>query len=292
MTIRPLPAARPRTAPEVAFVLPSGGSSGAVQVGILLALLEAGIQPDLLVGSSVGALNAAYMATDPRPERASELATIWQGLCREDVFGRNRWYTVSRLALRYDHIYSPAPLRSLIARFCPIDYLQDARVAVQVVTTDLELGVARWWSNGPAAEILYAAACLPGLFPPAVLDGHRHVDGGVLEPVPVIRALDMDATRIYVLGEPAGPEAKGTRPLTALDVLIRSFDISRYARLPELAALARPGQRVIPVPGASTTGIAITDFAHTGRLIDESYAASQLFLAAREGRRGRRAVGE
>ncbi|MBV9661774.1 MAG: patatin-like phospholipase family protein [Acidimicrobiales bacterium] len=272
---------RSRPAPDIAFVLPSGGSGGAVQVGILLAALEAGIRPDLLVGSSVGALNAAYLATDPSVERVAGLAEIWQGLGRGDVFGSNHWYTVRRLAMRHDHIFSPAPLRSLIARFCPLERLEDARVPVQVVTTDLDHGVARWWSRGAASEVLYAAACLPGLFPPAHLDGHRHVDGGVLEPVPVGRALDLDAATVYVLGEQAGPEAESSRPRTALDVLIRSFDISRYARLPEPGAMGRPGQRVVTLPGAATTGIAITDFTHTARLITESYEASRRFLAGR-----------
>ena len=266
---------------ETAFVFPSGGSTGAAQVGIVASLLEAGIVPDLVVGSSVGALNAAFIAADPSPRRAEELAYIWQRLNREDVFGRNRYYTLSRLVLRHDHIYTPAPLRALISRFCPIDRLEDAPIAIQVVTTDLDHGVAKWWGSGPADDILYASACLPGLFPPAVLQEHRHVDGGVLEPVPVIRALDLDASTVYVLGEPSGPEARTSRP-NALEVLIRSFDISRYARLPELEALGRPGQRVIAVPGARTGHIPITNFDQTRRLIAESRAISREFLARRD----------
>ena len=211
---------------ETAFVLPSGGSTGAAQVGILRSLLEFGIVPDLLIGSSVGALNAAYLATSPSVERVKELARIWEGLNREDVFGRNRYYTLTRLVMRRDHIYTPEPLRGLIRRFCDLARIEDAAVDLQVVTTDLDNGLAKWWGAGPAEEIVYASACLPGLFPPAMLDGHRHVDGGVLEPVPVNRAVDLDATNVYVIGEPSGPEPRNTRP-NALEVLIRSFDISR-----------------------------------------------------------------
>lgn len=265
---------------ETAFVFPSGGSTGAAQVGILASLIEAGIVPDLVVGSSVGALNAAFLAAAPTPDRVGELADIWQGLSRRDVFGRNRYYTLSRLVMRHDHIYTPAPLRSLIARFCPLERLEDGAIAIQVVTTDLDFGVSRWWGRGSAAEILYASACLPGLFPPAVLDGHRHVDGGVLEPVPIGRAIDLDASAVYVLGEPSGPERQTTRP-NALEVLIRSFDISRYARLPEPAALARPGQRVIAVPGAPTSHIPITNFDQTRGLIAESRSISRRFLESR-----------
>lgn len=270
-------------APEVAFVLPGGGSTGAAQVGMLQALLDAGTVPDLLVGVSVGALNAAFMAADPTPARAGELAAIWRRLSRQDVFGRNPYYTVSRLLLRHDHIYTPAPLRSLIRRFCPVDRLEDAGVPLQVVTTDIDNGVAKWWETGPAAEILYASACLPGLFPPAMLAGHRHVDGGVLEPVPILRALDLDATTVYVLGVPSGQDRPQPSRPSALEVLVRSFDISRYARLPEPESLARAGQRVIPVPGADASGVAITDFTETDRLIDESYEVSRSFLASGAG---------
>ena len=268
-----------RPAPGVAFVLPSGGSTGAAQVGMMRALLEAGIVPDAIVGSSVGALNAAFMALDPSPRRALELAAIWQRLCRHHVFGRSGYYTLSRLVTRQDHIYTPAPLRSLIDRFCPLRRLEEAPVAVHAVTTDLDNGIAKWWDTGPAADILYAGACLPGLFPPAVLDGHRHVDGGVLEPVPVGRALDIDAETIYVLGEPAGPQRRPAGRLNALEVLIRSFDISRYARLPEPVAMGRPGQRVVTVPGADCSSVPITDFSQTRRLIDESYRTARHALA-------------
>jgi NTE family protein len=288
---RSLPPARPtrpprgprRTrSPEIAFVFPSGGSSGAAQVGIVRSLLEAGIQPDVVVGSSVGALNAAFFAMDPTMAQVDRLATIWRGLTRENVFGRNRYGTITHVLLRHDHIYTPVALRALIARFCALTELADTKVPVHVATTDLDNGVARWWEAGPAIDILYASACLPGLFPPAMLGGHRHVDGGVLEPAPVQRAVDLDASTVYVLGEIVGPEDERPRRLTALDVLIRSFAISRYARLPDPTALARAGQRVITVPGADTTGIEITDFSHTSRIIDESRVRSRRFLMAGE----------
>lgn len=279
---RPPPGPRRSRSPETAFVFPSGGSSGAAQVGILRSLVEAGIQPDVVVGSSVGALNAAFFAMDPTIAQVDRLATIWRGLTREDVFGRNRYGTITRVLLRHDHIYTPSALRALIARFCALTELAETKIPVHVVTTDLDNGVARWWEAGPAIDILYASACLPGLFPPAMLGGHRHVDGGVLEPAPVQRAVDLDASTVYVLGEIVGPEDERPRRLTALDVLIRSFAISRYARLPEPSALARAGQRVITVPGADATDVEITDFSHTSRIIDESRVRSRRFLLGGE----------
>jgi len=269
------------TRPTAAFVFPAGGSSGAAQVGSARALLEAGIVPDALVGVSVGALNAAFLAMDPSVAQVRRLAEIWASVTRSDVYGDRPYRTLTKVVMRRDHIYTDAPLRSLIARFCPIDDLADTAVPAHVVTTDLDLGIARWWSSGPAAAVLYASACLPGLFPPEFLDGRRHVDGGVLEPVPVQRAVDLDAATVYVLGDVAAPhEEQPPGRLTALRVLLRSFAISRYARLPQPERLARPGQRVIVVPGADTQGIDIRDFTHTRRLIDGSYHITNAFLHA------------
>jgi NTE family protein len=264
--------------PEVAFVFPAGGSRGAAQVGILRGLLDAGIYPDVVVGSSVGALNATFFAMDPSFRGAARLATLWEGLTREDVFGRNRYQLLARLLRGADHIYTPIALRALIGRFCPLEDLGDTLIPVHVVTTDLDRCVARWWERGPAAEVLYASACIPGLFPPAVLDGTRHVDGGVLEPAPIPRAVSLGATTIYVLGDISGPADEDPGRLKALDVLIRSFAISRYTPLPEPSSLAQPGQRVLVVPGADTTNIKFTDFSQSGRLMAESRERTRRFL--------------
>jgi NTE family protein len=266
------------SAPEVAFVLPAGGSTGAVQVGILRAVAERGIVPDLVVGCSVGALNATFFALDPGVDQARMLARVWDMLSRRDVFGAGRARTLARIVARRDHIYDPGPLRSLIRSLVPVADLSDASIPVHVVTTDLDLGLARWWTSGPVHELLYASACLPGLFPPLIIDGRRHVDGGVLEPVPVQRAVDTDARVVYVLGESSCQGEEVPPRMAALDVLLRSFGISRYARLPDPTRLARVGQRVVVVPGAPTAGIDITDFTHTRRLISDSVSQAHRFL--------------
>ncbi len=211
-------------------------------------------------------------------------------LSRRDVFGAGRARTLARIVRRCDHIYDPGPLRSLIRTLCPLADLADAPIPVHVVTTDLDLGLARWWTRGPAHELLYASACLPGLFPPVVIDGRRHVDGGVLEPVPVQRAVDTDASVVYLLGQNFGPGEDDPPRMAALHVLLRSFGVSRYARLPDPTSLARMGQRVVVVPGAPTVGIDITDFSQTRRLIRESVSRAHRFLDPLTGQRPRREV--
>lgn len=264
--------------PRTAFVLPGGGSAGAAQVGILQALFRRGIRPDVLVGCSVGALNAFFVALDPTYSQVERLAEIWRGIERKHVFGESRSLMLARIALRHPHVYESAPLRSLIRQFCTADDLAEVQVPLHVPTTDLDHGVARWWTSGPAVDVLYASACLPGLFPPITLNGSRHVDGGVLEPVPVRRAVDTDADVIYVLGDSDGFGPLPARRLSALEVLIRSFAISRYGPLPDPTALARAGQRVVVVPGADTAGIDLRDFSHTDRLITDSVRRAERFL--------------
>jgi NTE family protein len=189
---------------------------------------------------------------------------------------------MARIIGRRDHVYDPRPIQSLIRSLVPVSDLADAAIPVHVVTTDLELGLARWWTKGPAHELLYASACLPGLFPPVMIDGHRHVDGGVLEPVPVQRAVDTDASIVYVLGQNMGPGEDIPPRMAALHILLRSFGISRYARLPDATSLAHVGQRVVVVPGASADGIDITDFTHTDRLVTESVDRAHRFLDSQE----------
>lgn len=275
----------PAVRPTVVFVLPAGGSAGAAQVGTLQALLEAGIVPDALVGCSVGALNATFLAMDPTLEQVDRLASIWAGLTRGQVFGSSWTRTLLRVALGREHVYEPELLRSLIRRFCAIDDLADTLVPVHVVSTDLDDGTARWWSAGPPEDLLYASACLPGLFPPVVLDGHRHVDGGVLDPVPVAHALELDPAVVYLLGDVPHPTPPSGR-LHALAVVLHCFAISRYARLPDPEAQAHAGQQVVVLPGAPTQGIDLRDFSHTRRLIAESHELSSAALQDLQGRGG------
>jgi NTE family protein len=242
------------------------------------ALAERGILPDVLVGCSVGALNATFFALDAGVEQARMLARVWEMLSRRDVFGAGRVLTLARIVGRCDHIYDPRPLQSLIRSLVPLADLADAPIPVHVVTTDLDLGVARWWTSGPAHQLLYASACLPGLFPPVVIDGRRHVDGGVLEPVPVQRAVDTAAGVVYVLGHVVGAGDDVPPRMAALSVLLRSFGISRYARLSDPASFAHSGQRVIVIPGAPAVGVALTDFTQTDRLISQSVSQAHRFL--------------
>lgn len=265
--------------PREAVVLSGGGALGAAQVGALRALVQAGVVPDLLVGCSVGALNAAFLALDPTVARVAELERVWGQLQRRDVFGGNRRSVAGNLVRRSDHLYEPDALRQLISRWVPLADLGDAAVPCHVVTTDLRTGRPCWWSTGDPQVVLAASACLPALFPPVALGGSLHVDGGVTAPVPVERALQLGAVRTWVLDVSGDLADRGDARMSALDVLLHSFAISR-AHLGAAAVTPGPGQTVVRLPRLVRGPHGLRDFRSTGRLVRQGYELAAPAVAA------------
>jgi NTE family protein len=274
--------------PREVFVLSGGGSLGAAQVGMLRGLLEAGVVPDAVVGCSVGALNAAFLALDPSPIRVAALERLWAGIGREDVFGRTR-FTDSPLVhavRRDDHLYTANALRTLVATWLPIRDLSETTVPCHVVTTDLERGDSSWWSSGDPVEVLTASACLPGLFPPVRLNGSLHVDGGVTAPVPVSKALELGARRTWVLDVSGGSLGRRGNRMNALDVLLQSFAISR-AQLDRPLTAVRDDQQVVRLRRPDLGPIEMRDFSQTALLVEAGHAAARDALES-AGQAGRR----
>jgi NTE family protein len=270
---------RARGRPQEVFVLSGGGSLGAAQVGAMRALLEAGITPDAVVGCSVGALNAAFLAVDPTPARLGQLEDVWRRLTREDVFGRGR--ALLHAVRRDDHLYEPHSLRALVRSWVPLADLGETAIPCHVVTTDLERGQPAWWTSGDPVEVLSASACLPALFPPVRLGDSLHVDGGVTAPVPVERALELGAARVWVLDVTGGSLGRKGNRMTALDVLLQSFAISRL-QLDRPATGLRPDQELIRLRRPDLGAIEMRDFSQTPRLMAAGYAVAQEALAARK----------
>ncbi|MFN2536878.1 MAG: patatin-like phospholipase family protein [Mycobacteriales bacterium] len=268
--------------PQEVVVLSGGGSLGAAQVGALRALFDAGVRPDAFVGCSVGALNAAFMAVDPTAERLAELEAIWRRLERADIFGRNRRLLASHplvhAVLRDDHLYEPDALRSLVRRWVPLDDLGDTAVPCHVVTTDLFTGQPSWWCDGDPVAILTASACVPALFPPVELGNSLHVDGGVVCPVPVERGLEVGGARVWVIDTSGGALGRRDDRMTALDVLLQAFAISR-AQLDRPHTGVHPDQRVVRLRRPDLGRIEMRDFTQTPRLMAAGYAVAREALA-------------
>src|SRR3954454_11922211 len=142
----PAPATGTSAPIREAVVFSGGGSLGAAQVGALQALFESGIVPDVVVGCSVGALNAAFVAAEPTLERVHELEQVWRGMSREVVFPDGRFTVARRLASRTHHLYSPEGLRALVADCVPVVDLAATAIPCHVVTRPLLAGEPVWWT--------------------------------------------------------------------------------------------------------------------------------------------------
>jgi NTE family protein len=182
---------------KAAFVFTGDGSLGAIQVGMLRALLSHGVQPDFVVGASVGALNATYFAGAPNIEGVAMLERIWCGLRRSDVFPISL-ASVIGLLRHPGNIADPGGLRRLIETHLPYTKLEDAPIPLNIMATSPE-GLAVRLSSGPAAEAILASTAIPGVFPPVEIDGKMLMDGAVAANTPMRLAAELGASRIIVL---------------------------------------------------------------------------------------------
>lgn len=270
---------------KVTFVLGGGGALGAFQAGSLLELISAGLVPDSLVGCSVGALNAAFLAGDPSQDRARELIRFWRDDATRSVLAPSRLARlrgVPSLLRNGDALLDRRPLQALLARCLDAHDLSELAVPLTVTTTCLDCAQAVHHRNGPLGEVLMASCALPGLLPPVRLpDGHAHVDGGVLCGVPVAAATDVargGADEVILVSDvgldpvtglagscAAGPDPRSacglpitvgsayrppaeTAPAPVLDVVLRSFTVARAAanRAAVAGSMADPRVRVLP----------------------------------------------
>ncbi|MGI8773998.1 MAG: patatin-like phospholipase family protein [Actinomycetota bacterium] len=265
---------------RVAFVLSGGGPYGAMQVGMLQALVEAGISPDLVVGTSAGSLNAAFVAADPSRDGIANLATIWRGLSDEDLFpGAKRRSSWARMIMKGDRIFENSGLQRIITEQLGISTFEELHIPLGVVATELEDGHEELFRSGDLVAALLASSAMPGIFPPIDIEGKRYIDGGVTNAVPIAPAIEMGAHRIYVLNCSGSQQEK--RPLyRPMDHLLHAFLLSRSRRYHhDLPVLAQRAELVvIPTPQVEFS-VSFTSMAHTGRLIELGYEAAARFLA-------------
>lgn len=262
-----------------AFVLTGGASLGSIQVGMLAALEEAGVVPDRWVGTSVGALNAAFMAGRPGPGGAAALADLWRGLRRRDVFPTDTVRHLRGVAGREAGLVSPDALRHLVESHLTYRNLEDAPVPVNVVAVDVLTSVDRSLSRGSAVDAVLASAALPGVFPPVRLGDRLYMDGGVVDNAPISHAVTLGATEVWVL--PAGyachlaeaPRSAVAMALQALNVLVQrrlAHDVRVYGEQVEIRV----------VPPLCPVRIGPTDFGHSAELIDQALLSTRQWLAA------------
>lgn len=267
-----------------AFVLSGGASHGAIQVGMLVALYERGIVPDLIVGTSAGALNGAFIASRPQTvETARELGQIWTALSRGEVFPVNPVTGALGFLGARDHLVPDSGLRRVIERHMGVERLEETAVPLHVIATDVLRGQEVRLSRGPLIDAVMASAAIPGVLPAVHFDGRELIDGGVANNAPISHALELGSDEIYVL--PAGtPCDLDEPPHGALAMLVHATGllVGRQLARDMLALPEDVDVAVLPPPCG--LGVQPTDFSHAELLIDESLDEARRYLERRERR--------
>jgi NTE family protein len=261
-----------------AFVLSGGGNLGAAQVGAVQALLERGLTPDLLVGTSAGAINAAYLAHDPSLEGALRLGSIWTSLRGRDVFAfpRMPWHLLTHL--RQDALLHNDRLRLLLRRHLPYERIEEAPVRLRVVATEYATGKAVAFHSGSVVDAVLASTALPGLFPPVSIGGRLYLDGGIADNVPISPAVGAGARDVYVVHVGLGcPE---TGRLRALDVMSRAIDLLLNRTLADDVKRFSPPARIVVLPTPRPAPSRIWNLSHSAALIAQGRELAGKFLDA------------
>jgi NTE family protein len=237
----------PRRPGRTAFVFAGGSALGSIQVGMLRPLLATGLRPDLVVGTSSGALNGAVTAADPAaaPDR---LERLWTTARRSDVLPVRAPTVLRALAGRAPGFASAGGIRRVVERHLPVRRLEDTAIPLYVVAADLATREKVVLDRGDAVDALVATTAIPGIYPPVRIGERLLADGGLAEDPPIGTAIERGATTVYVLpvGWPLGPApAKGavTRAMDALDWLfwrVAAAELARWAPECDLYVLPSP----------------------------------------------------
>jgi NTE family protein len=260
-----------------AFVLSGGANLGSVQAGMLVGLLESGIRPDLVVGTSIGAANAAFIAADPSPRRAHDLCRVWRGLRPKDVFPIHPLRALRSVA-RGGAFFSPESFWGLIDRELGYSQIEDAGIPLRIVATRFSDGSEVVFEGGPVKDAILASTALPLVFPPHEIDGELYLDGGLSDQIPLQPAVAAGALRIYVLsvGFPCPPPVDHRSPRA---VLMHSIGIlfSQRIRAHSADLFARPGVEIVQIPPVCTDA-GLRDFSKSSALIDQAREQTLRFL--------------
>jgi len=268
---------------KTAFVLGGGGVLGAHEVGMLRALADAGIAPDVIVGTSIGALNGAFVAAGPAGA-AARLRQIWQGDAVRLAFSGTLWGRAVRLASSGTHLHAIEPLRDMLRATLPAADFADLELPFHCVAASIERAQARWFSSGPIVPAVLASCAVPGLLPPVEIDGEHFFDGGLVHSIPVGHAIALGAGTIYVL-HVGRIERPLTVPRRPWEVGLVAFEIARRHRFHEEMSAVPADVRVHVLPAGTDrrppdlSQLRYRDKTRVTASIERAYTASARYLA-------------
>jgi len=263
---------------KTAFVFAGGGSLGAVQVGMLKAVSEAGVFADMLVGASVGAINAGFFASDPTDKGALRLENIWKGIKRSDVFQVASITGLLGLFSLREYICSPKPLRHLIESNVNRKLLEDLQLPCHIVATDLFTGIEVSLSRGSIVSALLAASAIPTVFPPVKIGSHYLVDGSVTNNTPISVAVAKGADRILVF--PTGMSCALKRPPKRLiEMAMQTLNLATSQRLVVDIENYSRNYEIIVLPPLCPLDVSIFNFSRTSELIERAESNTHRWIS-------------
>lgn len=258
-----------------ALVLSGGGNLGAVQAGMLLALEEAGIRPDFIVGTSVGAVNGAWIASG---KDAAHLGDIWRTLRRSDVYPVSLIGGFLGFIGARNHLVSNASLRKLLQSHLTFERMEDAAIPFHVVATDVLTGHDVRLSSGPVVDAVLASAAIPGVFPTVRVGDFVLMDGGIANNTPISHASALGADEIWVLS--TGHSCALTEPPgSALGMALHAFNVAIEQRLAlDVLEFAELGATLHVVPPLCPVDVVPTDFSQADRLIAAAHRQTLIWM--------------
>lgn len=262
----------------IGFVLSGGANLGSIHVGMLKALLENGVKPDIVVGTSIGAVNAAYLASDPSLEAVERLRQIWCEARARQIFPLSPLHN-ARALFRQGGFFSSHRWREFITDRLPYGDFEETAIPLRIMATDFEEGRSVVFDRGSVVEAVLASTALPGVFPPHEIDGDCYLDGAISDQLPLKVALEAGAQTIYVMAvSVASPPLDRRSPLS---ILRHSLTILLFPRI-RLDALDLPDEhqnkvRIIQVPSLQTQ-VSLWDMSRHSELIATAYETTREFL--------------
>jgi len=270
--------------PKVAFVLGGGGHNGAYEVGMLRALFEHGVKPNVVVGTSVGAMNGAAVAANPSLETVERLRKVWLTLNEDQIFGGSILAGAANLVRTRTSLHSNASLRTMIEQLLPVTTFEELKVPFHCVAASIERAAEHWFHDGPLVDAILASAAVPGVLPPVEIGGEHFVDGGIVNSIPISRAVELGAKEIYVL-QVGRVETPLVPPKTPVQVALIAFEIARRHRFARDLATLPKGVTAHVLPSGepqrpSLRQLNYRDFKAVAGRIQRAHRAAGEYLSA------------
>ncbi len=269
-----------RRKPRVAFVLSGGGNLGALQVGMLRALTEREVVPDVVLGCSVGALNGAAYSMAPTLAGVRRLEEHWSR-ASYTFMPSSRLPSVLQLIRKGESLHPNDGLRQgLEVLVGATRRFEDLAVPFECVAAEIDSAAEHWFHEGFLIPAILASAALPAVYPAVTIDGRRYVDGGVVDNVPVSRAVELGCREIYVLhvGKHGRPDAEVKRPI---DAALQAYWVARNGRFARDLAALPDGVEAVILPPGKRPELRYDDFSQTDELVRQGYENSASFLDER-----------